>query len=70
MEAIGWLVPNLQSDMRSGCGTQLFKKAQCFYVAMVNFNVSVYIVLRKLTRVLFKKNILEVGKDSWKSQWL
>ena len=36
------LVPELQSEMRSGYGTQLFEKTQCFYVATVNFNVSVY----------------------------
>ena len=42
MEAISCLVPELQSEMRSECGTQLFEKMQCFYVAMVNFNVSIY----------------------------
>ena len=42
MEAIGCLVPELQSKMHSECGTQLFEKTQCFYVAKVNFNVSVY----------------------------
>ena len=42
MEAISCLVPELQSEMRSGCGTQLFEKTQRFYVATVNFNVSVY----------------------------
>ena len=42
MEAIGCLVPELQSEMRSGCGTQRFEKMQCFYVATVNFNVFVY----------------------------
>ena len=42
MEAIGCLVPELQGEMRSGCGTQLFEKTQCFYVTTVNFNVSVY----------------------------
>ena len=42
MEVIGCLVPKLQSEMRSGCGTQFFEKMQSFYVAMVNFNVSVY----------------------------
>jgi len=36
MEAIGCLVPELQSVMHSGCGTQ------CFYVATVNLNVLVY----------------------------
>ena len=36
MEAIGCLVPELQSEMRSECGTQLFEKTQCFYVATVN----------------------------------
>ena len=35
-------VPELQSKMRSGCGMQFFEKAQCFYVATVNFNVFVY----------------------------
>ena len=42
MEAISCLVPELQSEMQSGCGTQLSE--QCFYVATVNFNiyVSVY----------------------------
>ena len=42
MEAISCLVPELQSEMRSGCRMQLFEKTQCFYVATVNFNVSVY----------------------------
>ena len=42
MKVIGCLVPELQSEMRSGCGTQLFEKTQCFYVATVNFNVSAY----------------------------
>ena len=42
MEAIGCLVPKLQSAMRSRCGTQLFEKMQCFYVATVNFNVTIY----------------------------
>ena len=42
MKVIGCLVPGVQSEMHSGCVTQLFKKTQCFYVAMVNFNVSVY----------------------------
>ena len=41
MEAIGCLVPELQSEMHSESGMQLFEKAQCFYVATVNFNVSV-----------------------------
>ena len=44
----------LQSEMRSGCGTQLFEKTQCFYVATVNFYV---FVLRKFTRVLVKKEL-------------
>ena len=58
MEAIGCLVPELQSKMCSGCGTQLFEKTQCFYVATVNFNVYVYtIVLRKFTCVLVKKQL-------------
>ena len=39
MEAIICLVPELQSEMHSGCGMLLFKKT---YVATVNFNVSVY----------------------------
>ena len=61
MEAISYLVPELQSEMCSRCRMQLF---QCFSVAMVNFNVnfnvslfyySVTIVLRKLTRALVKK---------------
>ena len=43
MEAIGCLVPELQSEMRSGCGTQLFEKTPCFYVAKVNFNTSLRI---------------------------
>ena len=42
MEVIGCLVPELQSEMCSGCGMQLFEKTQYFYVAKVNFNVSVY----------------------------
>ena len=40
--AIGLLVPELQSEKHRGCGTQLFEKMQCFYIATVNFNVSVY----------------------------
>ena len=39
MEAIGCLVPELQSEMRSGWGTQLFEKT---YFATVKLNVSVY----------------------------
>ena len=42
MEAIMCLIPELRSEMHSGCGMLLFKKTQCFYVATVNFNVSVY----------------------------
>ena len=42
MEVIGCLVPELQSEMHSGCGMQLFEKTQHFYIAMVSFNVSVY----------------------------
>ena len=42
IEAIGCLVPELQSEKHRRLGTQLFEKAQCFYVATVNFNVSVY----------------------------
>ena len=52
-EVIGCLVPELQSEMRSRCGTQLFEKTQCFYVATVNFNI----VSRKFTRVLVKKQL-------------
>ena len=54
MEAIGCLVPELQSEMRSGCGTQLFEKTQCFYVVMV---APYTIMLRKFTRVLVKKQL-------------
>ena len=39
MEATGCLVPELLSEMRSGCGTQLSEKTQCFYVATVNFSI-------------------------------
>ena len=42
MEVIGCLVPELQSEMRGGCGMQLFEKTQCFHVGTVNFNVSIY----------------------------
>ena len=42
MEAIGCLVPELQSEMHRGCGTQVFEKTQCFYIVTVNCNVSVY----------------------------
>ena len=59
MEAIGCLVPELQSEMRSGCETQLFEKTQCFYVATANFNVSIYYCVS-----------LKVGKDSWERQRL
>ena len=40
MVAIGCLVPKLRSEKRHGM--ELFEETQCFYVAMVNFNVSVY----------------------------
>ena len=40
------------------CGTQLFERMQCFYVAMVNFNFSIHcIVLHKFTHVLVKKQL-------------
>ena len=42
MEAIGSLVPELQSETHRGRGTQVFEKTQCFYVVAVNCNVSVY----------------------------
>ena len=42
MEVIGRLVPKLQSEMRGRCVMQLYEKTLCFYVATVNFNVSVY----------------------------
>ena len=54
MEAIGCLVPELQSEMRSRCGTQLFEKTQCCYVAMIS---PYTIVSRKFTRVLAKKQL-------------
>ena len=54
MEAIGCLVPELQSEMRSGCGMQLFEKTQCFYVATISLYT---IVSRKFTRVLVKKQL-------------
>ena len=57
MEAIGCLVPKLQSEMHSGCATQLFEKAQCFYVATVNFIVSVYYCVHKFTCVLVKMQL-------------
>ena len=56
MEAIGCLVPELQSEMRSGCGTQLFEKTQCFYVAAVNFNVSVYYCVTHIYTCSCKKS--------------
>ena len=62
MEAIGCLVPELHREMRSGCGTQLFEKTQCFYIA----TVSPYaIVSRKFIRVLVKKQL-----ESWQRQRL
>ena len=57
MEAIGCLLPELQSEIRSGCGTQLFEKTLCFYVATVNFKSSVYYLSRKFTRVFVKKQL-------------
>ena len=46
---------------------QLFEKTQCFYIATVNFTVSVYYYATyvKLTRVFVKRQ-LEISKDSWK----
>ena len=67
MEAIACLVPKLQSEMRSGCGTQLSEKTQCFYVATVNYNVSVYYQIYTCS---CKKSSLKVSKDSWERQWL
>ena len=72
MEAIGCLVPELQSEMRSRCGTQLLKKTQYFYTATVNSMSSYTIVLRKFTRVLVQQQLASrqrqlgktVGKDS------
>ena len=67
MEAIGCLVPELQSEMRSGCGRQLFEKMHCFYIAMVNFNVSVYTCSCKKAAW---KSAKTVRKDSgYKSAW-
>ena len=60
MEAIGFLVPKLQSELRSEFGTQLFEKTQCFYVATVNFNVSVYYFVTKIYTCSCKK-------AAWKS---
>ena len=60
MEAIICLVPELQSKMHSRCGMQLFEKTQCFYVATVNSNVSVYY---SVTCVLVKKQL-----GSWQRQ--
>ena len=34
MEAIGCLVPELQSEMHHGRETQVFEKTHCFYVVM------------------------------------
>ena len=45
------MVPELQSEMRSGCGTQLFEKTQCFYVAMYT------IMSRKFIRAFVKKQL-------------
>ena len=42
METIGCLVPELRSETHRGRGTQVCEKMQCFYVVMVNCNVSVY----------------------------
>ena len=57
MEVIGCLVPELQSEMCSGCGTQLFEKTPCFYIAVVNFNVSVYYRVCQFTRALVQKQL-------------
>ena len=51
MEAIGCLVPELWSEKHRGRGTQLFKKTQCFYVAMCLCILLCYV---KLTSVVVK----------------
>ena len=43
MEAIGGLAPELRKTKSISTKTLIFKKLQCFYVAMVNFN-TVYII--------------------------
>ena len=70
MEIIGCLVSELQSEMRSGCGTQLFEKMRCFYTATVSFNVFVYYGVTKNYTCSCNKSSLEVGKDSWEGQRL
>ena len=58
MEAISCLVPELWSKKHCGRGMQLFEKTQCFYVAKC-------IVLRKLTRVLVKRQLeSQLGKTA------
>ena len=64
MEAITYLVPKLQSEIHSGCGTQLFEKTQCFYVATVNFNVPYTIVSRKFACVFVKKAAWKLAKTA------
>ena len=59
MEAIGCLVPELQSEMHRRHRTQVFEKTQCFYVVTVNCNVC----YGKLTRVLVKSQL-----ESWQRQ--
>ena len=66
MEAIGCLVPELQSEMRSRCGTQLLKKTQYFYTATVN-SMSSYTCYVNLHVFLYNSS-LQVGKDSWERQ--
>ena len=54
MEAIGCLVPELQSEKHRGRGMQLFEKMQCFCIATCLGILSCYV---KSTRVLVKRQI-------------
>ena len=54
MEAIGCLVPELQSEKHRGRRLQLFEKMQYFYVATCLSILSCYV---KLTRVLVKRQL-------------
>ena len=54
MEAIGCLVPELQSEKHRRHGTQLFEKTQCFYVATC---LRMLLCYEKLTHVFVKRQL-------------
>ena len=54
MEAIGCLVLELRTEKHHGCGTRLFEKTQCLYVATCPHILLCYV---KLTCVLVKKQV-------------